>query len=133
MVCGSCATLAPIHHQALSYDRQTLTSPSDSVFCLMGIYVVLFSSVTRQSPATCHTRTAGGQAPKRPRYTKDKLLQLTVLCISDPANRHSRNSVSNSDIKSNTQFKAKTLLLTFYVDLFYLFGKIRLEKAGSFR
>ena len=28
---------APIHYQALSYDRQTLTIPSDSALCLIAI------------------------------------------------------------------------------------------------
>ena len=34
---------ALIHHQALSYDRQTMSSPWDSVLCLAGIWRSLFS------------------------------------------------------------------------------------------
>ena len=39
-------------HQALSYDKQTLTSPSESVLCLIGINVACatFSSDTRHCP-----------------------------------------------------------------------------------
>ena len=28
----------PIHYQTLSYERQTLTAPSDSELCMIGIY-----------------------------------------------------------------------------------------------
>ena len=40
---------APIHY-ALSYDRQTLTAPSDSELCLIDILRAIFSSDTRQCP-----------------------------------------------------------------------------------
>ena len=44
--------MAPIHYQTLSYDRQTLTSPSDSVLCLIGIQHVILQSDTRNCPMT---------------------------------------------------------------------------------
>ena len=60
----SCSGLrAPVHHHALLHDRQTLTSPLDSVSCLIEIWRALFSSDTRQCPtvesksvtaAVCH-------------------------------------------------------------------------------
>ena len=38
---------APSHYQTPSYDRQTLTSPSDGVSCLIVVQHALFSSDTR--------------------------------------------------------------------------------------
>lgn len=34
---GNQTAEGPIHYRALSYDRQTLVSQSDSVLCLIGI------------------------------------------------------------------------------------------------
>ena len=45
------AVKTPSHYQAASYDRQTLTSPSDSVLSLIGIYHALFLS----DPGHCPT------------------------------------------------------------------------------
>ena len=89
---------APIHYLTQSYDRQTLTSPSDGVLYLVGIKRALFTS---DNTCNRHWSTVKSKSVCSPRReTTGAVLVDLLLLVSTTVNIQTGMTACHNDEKS---------------------------------